>query len=81
MIAKIKKEGNRDYLVKTGNKKKDKTHDFQKFETIRSFGREVHNYELTPGDALEEQLNLKDKNDKSKGSTKPQNPDKKEKKH
>ena len=29
-----------NYLIyKTGNKKKDKTYDFQKFKTIRSFGR------------------------------------------
>ena len=34
----------RNYLIyKTGNKKKDKTCDFQKFKTIRSFGREIHN--------------------------------------
>ena len=29
-----------NYLIyKTGNQKKDKTYDFQKFKTIRSFGR------------------------------------------
>ena len=29
-----------NYLIyKTGSQKKDKTYDFQKFKTIRSFGR------------------------------------------
>ena len=38
-INKIEQEVNRDNLIyKTGN---DKTHDFQKFKTIRSFGREI----------------------------------------
>ena len=78
-ITKIEKEVNRDDLIyKTSNKKKDKMHDFQKFERIRSFGRENYNYELTPGDALEEQINLKNEIYKFKESIKPQNPDKKE---
>ena len=33
---------NKDNLIfKTGNKKKDNTYDFQKFQAIRSFGREI----------------------------------------
>ena len=35
-IVKIENNFNRDNIYKTGNKKKDKTCDFQKFKTIRS---------------------------------------------
>ena len=36
-IVKMENELDRnDLIYKTGNKKKDKTYDFQKFETIRS---------------------------------------------
>ena len=36
----MKHEINRDDSIdKAGNKKKDKTHHFQKFKTIRSLGR------------------------------------------
>ena len=39
-IVEMENKLNRNYLTyKTGNKKKDKTYDFQKFKTIRSFGR------------------------------------------
>ena len=45
---------NRDNLIyKAGNKKKDKTYDFQKFKTIRSFGREIYKNDLSLDDALE----------------------------
>ena len=41
-IAEIENKLNRDDLInKIGNIKKDKTYDFQKFKTIRSFGREI----------------------------------------
>ena len=48
-----------DLIYKTGNKKKDKTYDFQKFKTIRSFGREIDNNYLLIDDALEQQIRLK----------------------
>ena len=35
-----------DLICKTGNRKKDKTHDLQKFQT-RSFGREIYNNDLS----------------------------------
>ena len=43
-----------DLIYKTGNKKKDKTYDFQKFKTIRSFGREIYNNDLSLDDSLEQ---------------------------
>ena len=60
-----------DSIYKTVNKKKDKTHDFQKFKTIRSFGREIYNSDLSPDDALKQQIRLKDNIDIFKESTKP----------
>ena len=59
--------------------KKDKAY-FQKFKTIRSFGREIYSGIHTLNDALEEQINLKEEIDKFKESTKPKNLDTKEKK-
>ena len=39
-IMEIEQEVNGyDLIYKTGNKRKDKTYDFKKFKTIRSFGR------------------------------------------
>ena len=62
---------NRDNLIqKTGNKKKDKTYDFQKFKAIRSFGRELYNNDLSLDDALELQIRLKDDIDIFKESKK-----------
>ena len=41
-IAEIENKLNRDDLInKIGKIKKDKTYDFHKFKTIRSFGREI----------------------------------------
>ena len=51
-----------------------KTYDFQRFKTIKSFGREIYNDDLTLKDALDEQINLKNKTYKFKKSTKPQTP-------
>ena len=52
---------NRDDLIyKRGNKKKSKIYDFQKFKTIRSFGREIYSSIITLNDTLEEQINLND---------------------
>ena len=49
-----------DLIYKTGNKKKGKKYDFQKFKTIRSFGRDIYSINLSLDDALEEQVNLSD---------------------
>ena len=51
---------NRDNLNhKTGDKKRDKKYNFQKFKTVSSFRREVFNDELRLEDALEEQIKFK----------------------
>ena len=51
-IVEMKNKINRDDLIyKTGNKKNDKAYDFQKFKTIRSFGREIYNNDLSLDDA------------------------------
>ena len=47
-----------DLIYKTSNRKKDKTYNFQKFETIRSFGREIYNSDLPLDDALEQKKRL-----------------------
>ena len=60
-----------DSIYKTVNNKKDKTYDFQKFKTIRSFGREIYNSDLSPDDALKQQIRLKDNIDIFKEPTKP----------
>ena len=59
-ITQKEKEINRDHLIyKTGNKKKDKTYDFQSFKTISTFGRETDIGNLTLDEELQEQINLK----------------------
>ena len=51
----------RNYLIyKAGTKKKGKTYDFQKFKTIRSFGRDIYNNDLLLYDVLEQQIKIKD---------------------
>ena len=63
---------NRDGLIyEVGNKKKDKTYDFQKFKTIRSVGREIY-CNLPLDDAFEKQIRLKNDIDIFKESTKPE---------
>ena len=58
-IVETEKKLNRDDLIyKTGNKKKDKTCDFQKFKIKRSFGREFYRNDLSLDDALEPQIRL-----------------------
>ena len=42
-----------DLIYKTGNKEKDKRYNFQKFKTIRSFGKKIYNNDLLLNDALE----------------------------
>ena len=56
-IVQMKKKFNRDDLIyKTGNKKKDKAYDFRKFMTIRSFGKEISNNDLSLDDLIEQQM-------------------------
>ena len=52
--------------------KKYKTYQFQKFKTIRSFGRKIYNNNLSLDDATEQQIILKGNNYKIfKETTKP----------
>ena len=68
----IENKINRDYLIyKTGNKKSDRRYDFQMSRSIRSFGREIHNNDLSLDGALEQQIRLKDDVDILELSTKP----------
>ena len=70
-IVDMENKLNRYYLIyKTGNKKKEKAHDFEKLETITSFGREVYNNDLSLGDPLELQIRSKGDIDILKESTK-----------
>ena len=48
-----------DLIYQTGNRKKDKTFDFQKFKTIRSFGREIYNNDLSLNDVIEQKNKIK----------------------
>ena len=51
--AEMENELNRDNLIyKTVNKRKDKRNAFQKFKTIRSFGREIFKNDLPLDNAL-----------------------------
>ena len=59
-IIEMENKLNRDNLIyKTGNKKKDKTYDFQKFKTT-FFGRENYNDHLSLDDTIELQIRWKD---------------------
>ena len=49
-----------DLIYITGNKKNDKTYHFEKFKTIRSFGRQIYDSDLSVHDAFEQQIKLKD---------------------
>ena len=69
---------NRDYLIyKIGNKKKDKTYNFQKFKTIQFFGREIYSDILMIDNPLEEQDAIYE----FKESTKPKLLEKSNQKH
>ena len=59
-----------DLTYKICDKKKEKTYDFQEFATIRPFGREIWNNDLSLDDALEQQIRLKNDIDIFKKSTK-----------
>ena len=63
----------RDYLIY-------KTYDFQRFKTIRSFGREIYNNHISLDDALEQQIRLKDNADIFRKTAKPKESVKKERK-
>ena len=46
-IVQMENKLNRDNLIyKTGNMKKDKTYDFQKFKTIICFGKEIYSNDI-----------------------------------
>ena len=47
-----------DLFYKIGNKKNDKTNDFQKFKTITSFENEIYSNDLS--DSHEQGIGLKD---------------------
>ena len=79
IVEKENKLNRNDLIYKTGNKKRIK-HDFQKFKTIRSFGRAIYENDLSLDDALKQQIRLKDDIDIFKESTKPKESVKKEKK-
>ena len=57
-----------------------KTFGFQKINTIRSFGREIYNNNLSLDYALEQQIRLKDHTDIFEESTKPKRISQKRKK-
>ena len=61
-----------DFICKTGNKKKVKKYDFQKFKNTRSFGREIYSHSLSLEDILKQQIRLKDNFVIFEESTKPQ---------
>ena len=48
------KLGRNDLIYKASNIEKDKTFDFQKFKTIKYFGIEIYNNDLSLDDALEQ---------------------------
>ena len=60
MVEMENKLDRNDLTYKTGNKRKNKTWDFGKFKTIRSFGREIYNNDLSLNDTFEQQIRLKD---------------------
>ena len=61
-----------DLIYKTGDKKKDKSYVYRRFNTVRFFGGEIFNDELTLEGSLEEKIKFKNKINKFKKSTKPQ---------
>ena len=54
-IAEMENEHTRDYWIyKTGNSSKNKTFDYQKFRTVRSFKKEIYNNDLSLDDDLQQ---------------------------
>ena len=71
-VVEIENKINRDYLIyKTGNKENDRRYDFQISKSIRSFGRDIHNNDLSLDRALEQQIRVKDDVDNLELSAKP----------
>ena len=59
-IVEMENKLDRNGLIhNAGNKKKNKTYDFQKFKTIRSTGREIYSNDLSLDDALEQKNKIK----------------------
>ena len=77
----MENKSDRDELIyKTGNDKRDKTYDFQKFKVIKSSGREIYDNDSSLDDAIEEQMRFKDDIHIFKESAKPKESVKKRKK-
>ena len=56
-IVEMENKPKRDDLIyKTDNKKKDRTYDFQKLKTIKSFERKICNNDLSLDDVIELQI-------------------------
>ena len=76
----MENKSDRDELIyKTGNDKRDKTYDFQKFKVIKSSEREIYDNDSSLDDAIEEQIRFKDDIHIFKESAKPKESVKKEK--
>ena len=76
----VNKLNGNDLIYQTGNKKKDRTYDFQKFKTIRFFGRGIYKNHFSLDDALEQQIILKYDIDILKNLSNQKNHSKKKKK-
>ena len=76
----VNKLNGNDLIYQTGNKKKDRTYDFQKFKTIRFFGRGIYKNNFSLDDSLEQQIILKDDIDILKNLSNQKNHSKKKKK-
>ena len=76
----VNKLNRNDLIYQTGNKKKDRTYDFQKFKTIRFFGRGIYKNNFSLDDALEQQIILKYDIDILKNLSNQKNHSKKKKK-
>ena len=76
-ITEIEKTVDREKLVYRASKY---TYSFQNFRTIRAFGRDIYNGEITLKEADEDQASLINEIMNFRDKTKPQNEEKKEKK-
>ena len=71
-IVEIENKLDKSYLsCKTGNKKNNKVYNFQKFKTVTSSGREIHNNDLSLDDSFEQQIKSKNDIDIFKDSIRP----------
>ena len=76
-ISKIEKNVDREMLV---YKSSEYTYSFQNFQTIRTFGRDIYNSEITLKEAEEDQTSLLAKIINFKNKTKPRDRKKKQQK-